>query len=369
LKARSKYDADPVAWRKAHKGKSPPPKPTPVRSDEEIRAYAMQGLDTAAPNQQFTLTNEAVTGANTGHLAGMKDWNAADRGAYTEQIMGATGRDPTIESFGLLQTTPERTLAEYTNSLGQVEHNPGWANQVMVSNAPTGYGRGTPEIEKEAVSLAARIGGLLRGQEYGAASRFIPDGTTGLRVGDMNAIATRGMDADALKQFGASTNTSMIDQGGQQVFTRFGDAGPESGIGKQLQRDAAALGANSRRGYLETILEPGLSKLEEAGQGKATDALLAELNKTRINAPYERLDAGRWPQVAREYNGIDASLASNPQGAPLRADLMLLRQIIGDKGFSGLLSHVQKYGSKGLPAAAGWGLLRDDEESPWRSGF
>lgn len=57
-----------------------------------------------------------------------------------------------------------------------------------------------------------------------------------------------------------------------------------------------------------------------------------------------------------DMNLLDREIAAT-QSIPARRDLIKLRQIISERGFAGLKDYVKLYGSKGLPAVAGLGVL------------
>lgn len=385
-KARDVYDRNPEAWKKKNAGKSPPPKPAPLKSDEELRAYASQGLDTAMPNQTAYLTKEAITGVNTGHLAGMPDLPLADKEAYTRQIRDLTGRDPTIEALGMYSKKPVETFGEYKNSLGQIENNPGFQNEVAVSNAPRpGGGRMTPEIEREALDIAAHTDALLGAQEAGAWSRFHPRGTPGLKVADMNALGvnTKGMTPEMRQQFNdfvRSRNLSQMDYGDRVALARFGDEGPVPGIASE---EAKAMGKSGlpvefQRGLAETGYVPAYSRWDEVainpdtgkpgamvptkpGSGEATMQYLDRLNQSKIKDIYSRLDASRWGSIGVAKNEIDQAIAE-AKGLPIRQDLLKLRQIINESGFSGLRDYVKKFGPAGLPGMIGYQLSNEQPD-------
>lgn len=376
LRARERYESNPERWRKRNPGKGAPAVPKPMRTDDELRAAASQGLDSAMPAQRGYLTNEAVPGAGTGHLEGMVGEPFNVRDEYTRQIAAATGRDPTIEALGMFSEKPRPMVGEYTNTAGAIERNPGWVDPVLLSNQPGKGMYGTPAREKEALSTAAQIAAVLRGQEAGAWSRFIPENNR-MRVGDMNALAFSGMpepQAQLLRQFWRDKGLDMIDQGDQGILTMFSNSGPVPNTVKDFERvlqfpDSPVLN-KLKRGVLEGDMVPGLAKWTDMGlvptapgSGEATSAMLKTIESSGINKLTERLDAGRWKSVAQAYNDIDAAAAASGS-KPLREDLMRLRSIVAESGIAGLRDFVKRNGAIGLPALAGLGVLPALQSSP-----
>ena len=358
---RAAYEKNPDLWKSRNPNKSPPPKPRPIMSEEEIRAYASQGLDTAMPAQSAFLTKEAVTGEGLGHLPGMTGWSDADKLAYTQDVMRGIGRDPTIEALGMFSKRPQTTAGEYLNAQGVVEKNPGWQNQVLVSNEKTpkgGLGRITPASEREALDLAARIDAIMQGQQAGAYSRFHPAGTPGLKVSDMDALVVDTTNLDPtmrskLFQFTQQNNLGAIDHGDRVIIKDFDNNTPATQLSAMLKK--SNLNVPFQRGRIESGYEPGLMRFgengleaTEPGSGEVTRALLAKMDESKIKNLYERLDMSRWRTVAEGKNNLDKAIADS-KGLPLRDDLMKLRTIIAESGFTGLKNFVSKHGA----AAAG----------------
>ena len=124
----------------------------------------------------------------------------------------------------------------------------------------------------------------------------------------------------------------------------------------QIDAAGGAPGATMTRGYLESKKIPGISPATQAGSGQATDAWLSAIDNSGIANVYERMDRSRLPQVAAALNTEDAAQAA-ARGVPLRDDLMKLRTLIAQGGPSAVRDYVKRYGSAGLPAAFGLGLL------------
>jgi hypothetical protein len=352
------------AAKDAAAGRTPQPRSTP----EELRARASGGLDTAMPLYRYYLTNEAVPGAGTGHLKGMVDAPEPVRQKYTDDIRAATGRDPSIEAWSMFQEAPRTTVGEYKNTLGNVERQPGWTDPVTasVTGKPvkgTG-GDYTPKIETEAMSLAAKIGAVLRGQEAGAGSRVITK--KGISQENQNAVVLPA--SEVARKTAKEAGYDVIDQGDQLVVTHFPDyKKPRHGAGtiqdelrNTFGQDYTGQGRlEGVPGRMESVYEHGLAKEvgrgakrrpvpTAEGSGEATTALLDRLEKSGINEVHQRLDAGRWKTVADAYNKIDEAAAAT-HSMPLRQDLMKLRKIISESGFSGLRDYVAKNGAAGLP--------------------
>ena len=67
------------------------------------------------------------------------------------------------------------------------------------------------------------------------------------------------------------------------------------------------------------------------------------MDESKIKNLYERLDMSRWRTVAEGKNNLDKAIADS-KGLPLRDDLMKLRTIIAESGFTGLKNFVSKHG-------------------------
>ena len=359
---RAEYEKNPTAWKaKNPNKKSPPPKPRPIMSDEEIRAYASQGLDTAMPAQSAYLTKEAVTGEGLGHLPGMPAMTDAEKLAYTEDMMQQIGRDPTIEALGMFSKKPSRTSGEYKNAQGDVEKNPGFQNQVLVSNEKAKTGRVTPESEREALDLAARLDAIMGAQQAGAWSRFHPAGTPGLRVADMDSLVvnTKGLspaERSKIFEFTQQNQLGAIDHGDRIIIKDFDNDRSATELAKLYGK--SNVNQPFQRGRLESGYEPGLMRFgekgleaTEPGSGEVTRALLAKMDESKIKDLYERLDMSRWRTVAEGKNNLDRAIAQS-KGLPLRDDLLKLRTIIAESGFTGLKDYVKKYGAAAAGLAA-----------------
>lgn len=359
-KRRDAYERNPEKWRKAHPGKSPPSKPAPLASDEELRAKSMRGVDSAADNQMAYLTNEAVTGQSVGHLPGMTGWDLAERVGYTDAVRKLTGRDPTLEALQLFAKDPITTVGQYTNKAGLLEQNPGWADPVLAAFVGGKGGRqfSLPASDRSALDMSAHIGGYVRGQEAGAWSRFVPE-RGGMKAGEMNAVALRNPTPAQREQVAAFVKQSgidMIDQGDQLLLTKFGGT-PLNATETSKAMNRSGISTRSGqlyRGLLESNAPDTMGNL--VGTGKYTEALLEKIGRSGINKVWERLDASRWSSVADAMNKLDKSV-SEIKNVPLRDDLMKARDIIAKTGISGLRDYVAKFGSSGLPALAAVGLL------------
>jgi hypothetical protein len=304
-----------------------------------------------------------VTGEGLGHLPGMTGWNDADKLAYTQDVMRGIGRDPTIEALGMFSKRPQATSGEYLNAQGVVEKNPGWQNQVLVSNEKTpkgGLGRITPASEREALDLAARIDAIMQGQQAGAWSRFHAAGTPGLKVADMDALVIDSTNLDPatrskIFQFTQKNKLGAIDHGDRIVIKDFDSDVPTPATQLSAMLKKSDLNVPFQRGRVESGFEPGLMRFgdkeleaTEPGSGEVTRALLAKMDESKIKNLYERLDMSRWRTVAEGKNNLDKAIADS-KGLPLRDDLMKLRTIIAESGFTGLKNFVSKHGA----AAAG----------------
>ena len=368
-KARQRYDADPDKWRKANPGKARPSKPKPVPSDDEIRAYAMTGLDTAVPSQTVYVSKEAITGKGLGQGSNdmAADFSDEAKREYTDAVHGAWGkRDPTIEALDLFGKRDIGTTGEWTPAGGVVEHNPGWASPVLVSDETVMKVRRTPEAERRALAVAAQVHAVTDGQLGSAVNRLFVEGeASGLRVRDMNALVVdvggiSPASQKALDAFASKHGLNQLNLGDQTALVRWGAGGPEkidvTGLKKALRLDGLSNHPGTAvRARLESEFVPS-HLVPEEGTGVATEALLKTVDESGIPGVYERLDAGRLPEVQAARRRVDKELLTD-RGLPTRADTDKLRELWASKGLKGVKEHVAKFGSAGLPSVLLGGAL------------
>ena len=175
--------------------------------------------------------------------------------------------------------------------------------------------------------------------------------------------AARKAPKSALDAVGLDT----VDVGDAIHVGRYNSTGAD---GEEIQKliDQALSGvdgAKLTRGRWETGIEmPPWSRTE--GTGDVTRYLEGQLTRPDIyNAP-QRLDAAGLPSIIANQDDVLRRTAQRT-GMPLRQDLMKLREIVGQSGFTGLLDYVKKYGYAGLPAVGGGaillpGLLEEQQE-------
>jgi hypothetical protein len=136
---------------------------------------------------------------------------------------------------------------------------------------------------------------------------------------------------------------------------------------KQIQDAVKAAIKNSNAKVTTQVgrLETGYIPVEfgKEGSGQVTSRLVDIINNSPIQNLGQRLDASRLPSILPNQNKIDQATAASLK-LKERQDLYKLRNLLSDPkvGFKGLSDYVQKYGTAGLPAVAGFSLLPPDEQ-------
>lgn len=316
------------------------------------KVRAGKGIPGAVDRHSAYVTSEARTGDSVNHLK-MGDDEGELIQDYTDMVQAIAKRDPVADPMQMFTKDARGTVGEYINQAGKTEKNPGFQNQVLVSSNLTDTAEMMP-LDRQAMDMSALIGGILRAQEAGAWSRFMPQGMGKQRVDDMNAwmVDHPGQGPEALTGHVSDAGGSVINYGDQSVVTKFGDYGPEAGTTgalKEAMANSTMDLADARRGTLETGYQD--TKLNQPqGGGAATMNLLDQSALAGRNMPgFEARTADEIAGQARAMNILDEEV-SRATGKVTRPDLMKLRSILGEGGLPALRDYVRKNGTRGLPA-------------------
>lgn len=320
---------------------------------QQAKEFAASGIDPAVKRNSAYITSEARTGAGVKHAAMDDPQQIRD---YTDRVQEISARDPILEDLGIYHKSAQATEGRYLNSLGEVETNPGFAHQTLVgTDIPK---PGTKELprtqasDQAALDYATHMGAVLRSQEAGAWSRFLPQNMGNQRVGDLNAVMLRHPsgqpDIPGMDLVNYSPESSM--------GVKFGEMGPETGNIKELQKLVPET-VDYTRGRVESgYIDTGLTS--EPGSGVATQRLL-EAGENSPIANIEQRTAKSVAQQAAAMNVLDQEVAAKT-GTKLRDDIMKMRDILSKGGVPALRKYVKENGAYGLPAVLLAILFRPD---------
>ena len=312
----------------------------PAELDAEAEKYALSTIGGAVNRNSAYITSEARTGAGVNHLP-MDDPELIAQ--YTNQVQKIAQRDPVMEGLNIYHKDATPTKGRYLNSLGELEENPGFAHQVLVGTDIPG-GPNTMPADQAALDYSALLGGVLRSQEAGAWSRFLPQNMGQQKVKDLNAVLMQHGPEGVPPIEGVDT----INWGDDLTMgVKFGDEGPIQGNVKELQKALRDYPGEYYRGRAETGYEPTYLTAEP-GSGEATRNLLRAGDESPIVGLEERT-ADAVAKQAAAMNELDR-MVSSASGLPVREDIMKMRDILAQGGVPALREYVRKYGAEGLPA-------------------
>lgn len=367
----AKYERQLAKWESGGKKGARPQRPSrpKVLSDAEIRAQAAAGIDQATNRLVGHQTFEFVPGENVGQLKGLNRAPESVRRDFSDRMFAAQGeRDPYFGAMQMFQKPVVRIDGEFRNSAGVVERNPAFAARPLLglenSRLTTSTGkpvRGGPQLaepERAALDFTAGVRAVMDAQEGVGWNKFTPANSSMRPIEKTGAMVTGARGADA-KQALQAGGLDVNDNGDFLAVGKFKGAD-----GKEVQGllDAITLpeGAQVTRGRWETgIQSPPWTPQE--GTGAVTRYLERQLTRPDIRNAPQRLDAAGLPRTIDQQNAVIRDFAAQ-HGFPVRGDFMRLREIIARDGFQGLLEHLRKNGYQGLPAAAGVGLLDDEDD-------
>jgi len=109
-----------------------------------------------------------------------------------------------------------------------------------------------------------------------------------------------------------------------------------------------------RRGSWQSKYIDLSEEMAQPGKGKMTDKVLELVEQVKKDAPdvYEKLLDSRGIQLKAQANLDRYHKWSKKLGETERADYTKLLNLVGETKLRGLLDHVRKYGSAGLPAVS-----------------
>lgn len=248
------------------------------------------------PKHAGSATFEYVPGANTGHVPQVADMPFEARDQYGKTgrwdvptpetplptkfgAVGAGNRDALYSALGFRQLPAVESVGNYTNSLGQVEHNPMTIARPLLDFS-TGTAQQVNPNTMKAMHAIETLRGVVDAQENMAANLPV---TMANRKGKNSVLLDRGtpptrseMSAlvEALK--GSGMDATATNRGA--LVMNFADAAPAAQRRLMKQHgpalQAAMPGADLVKSDYEGLYVPAMSSAEEAGQGVATTRAL-----------------------------------------------------------------------------------------------
>ena len=369
-KRKQKYIKDHVDSAKK-KGKEITPE-LMAEIEKKAEAYAMGGIDQAIDRHSAYITSEARPGAGVNHLTikGEQMEDPAMIRQYTGDVRKASRRDEIMDDLGVYSKNALPTEGYYKNSLGDVERNPGFVNQVVVSSTKgssatdTRLPRQTSAADQAALDYSTQVNALLQAQEAGANSRFKPWNFGKQNVSDMNSVLIEhgkltAKTRKALEKIADDTGVSLVNYGDETLLIKFGDEGPIAGTTREIEKAIKQHGLEvweTTRGTTEASYLPTGLTGESPGWIRhllgrtATNALLKRGKESEALIPnLEARTAGAVSRKAEAMNAIDEAFAK-ATGAEQRKDLVKLRSILSKGGIPALRKYIKKNGRRGLPA-------------------
>lgn len=363
----SKHESNPKKYKK--------PSMPIMNTDEELMDYAKAGISETIPRHIANETYEYVTGENVGHLAGLNKLPESVRNEYTNKMAAAYGdRDPYYEAMQMYQLPQVKTMGEYLNSAGVVERNAGLSARPLVDlensllTSKTGSEiRGGAQLGsagRAALDTTAEIRTMLNANEAGAYNKFTKANSS-MKPTEKNSARIEGSENELSKAKSAleAQGLDVINVGNALHIANFN----ENLSAKQIQDAVKSALKNSKAKVTTQVgrLETGYVPVDwgKEGSGQVTSRLVDIINNSPIQNLGQRLDTSRLPSILLNQNEIDRTTAAALK-LKEREDLYKLRGLLADPriGFKGLPQYVQKYGTTGLPAVAGFSLLPPDEQ-------
>ena len=345
--------------------------PKPLDMDDIIAkatAYAQKGMDDAAERHSAHITREARTGADVNHMW-MDDPDLIE--SYTADSLAESPRDQIMDALGLYSTDNRPTRGKFVTASGNVEENPGWVNDVLVS---TDHRKGETPItmpaDRAALDYSTLIDAFIRAQQGGGHSRFFPQGMGSQRVSEQNAVNVANIkNPDELARVTAEKGYDVYDWGDQKLVSKPTDYAPTPGSTGEILKALAGsdLDADVRKGLTESGWHPTLLNEAPEGSGIATQNLLDQSAKFSQQIPdLEARTADAVGDTAGSMNRLDARYAEENPDLIQRNDIVKVREIMdgfeGMRGIQALRAYVAKHGSKGLPVVA-LALLEQEEQN------
>ena len=303
-------------------------------------------------------TEEAIPGRVTGHLPNLLEASPTKQAAYTGRARSALtnpqGTDILHENLDMRTLKTRPMQGAYRSSPdAPIEFNPGFAAGVEV---PLTKRKTIPRKEEQRLRTAATLRGGLLAQEGSPYSGLIPD-TAGA-----DAIVVRD------KKLTPAEMTEFADRFGLEDVAAV-DTGKGVGLlnwtGKpytieELDEIGQVLSPQSKpAGAARNVADPDMSYVDLSeefanapGSGAVTQRMVDELDKLSAK-DFKKLDQPNVRIAARDLNKIDE--ARKKAGEPVREDLMRMREIVAEKGLTGLKEALKK--GDFVPALAAIGLL------------
>jgi len=321
---------------------------------------------------------EAIPGEKTGHLPAMLKADPEVKEQFTKALtsVDAHGRDLFYDALGIQTRSTEPTQGFYRNEAGGIEANPGRVARPLVGidpTAPTGRAMDQPSVD--IIEGVETLRAVMLGQEgigyhkpfprstgakagaTGSLRVALPGRPTPKQLGQLNEVLTSKEFADLPYQSAADI---LVDTGDGITMINLGDdfgpavvkAGDQKKMVARLQPHLERIFPNIGKvepAFAHGSLVPGLSGLDEAGQGVSVQAVKDALTKSDAPRLIEILDS---PQVQKEAGRIiDVYETFSQQlGTPQRDDLINFLTMIRDGRGRESLNLIGKIA---LPAGAG----------------
>ena len=385
-KAQAKYERDLSRWeaKGKPKGKKPKkPKEPVILSEDEIREYAMGGIDDAVNRNLAAVTGEYMPGFKVKQAPELFD-NPELANEFSDVMAQATGaRDPAFEALQVYHMPISEIPGGYLNSANVFETNKAYQAPMLGSTfSPTradiefgpfkpgvGEGKVGPQMD-EATEKALRLSAMMHAprhaQEGTGANMFIPEKSTH-RSSQLNAAEIAGGRPEleqAIEALRGVPGLDVVDMQNLARVTQF----PGADVPMSPQEIQKAIGSvdlpeglSVQTGRLDsTGYWPSWG---EEGSGQMTTQWLEDINALGIPNVYERLATPEFTDpIRRENEAREAFLAK--YGLSSRDDIRRFTDLLAQGGPKTIRDYVAKYGAQGLPAAIPFGLIlpQDEEE-------
>jgi hypothetical protein len=321
-----------------------------------------------AHKHTVSMPSEQVPGEASGILKGMTD---AEKIQFSKEApwLRQTNRGPGQDASSPYDTflpPGENALGAYKNSLGKMEYNPVEISKTMVPMDDVKGVKSIPAYAESPLRAQTGLRGLLDMQEGSTFNAVFPGAgprtAYDIQSGTLGQTDLQRMLTTANKHdMGIVSNTE-----GGMVMAHSDNFNPKSDFVKTsrgMNKTEGALRADLREIVGDAPVRRGswqsdyidLSKeMRTPGKGKMTDKVLNLVAKVKKDAPavYEKMLDSHGIQLKAQANLDRYHRWSKKLGETERDDYVKLLNIVGEKKLRGLVDHVSKYGSAGLPAVA-----------------
>lgn len=326
------------------------------------------------PKHTFSATHEAVPGANTGHVPQALDMPFEWKQQYGDQApwtragdtletphgnVGEGERDVLYSALGFRQLPAERSVGNYTNSLGELEQNPMTISRPLVDFATNTQQQINPNTQK-ALEATELFRGVNDAQEAVAGNLPVTmagrKGKQGLLIeGDIPDRERMAALTEALRGTPYEGSMSATNRGAL-LFP----SGAEAQRRMLKQADEILPGETVSKAASEGFYMPAMSSADEAGQGIATTRALEAMAAAPENVALNIGESEGVRSAIRAKSARDATMG----GA--REDIQKMRSFFSESDWPQAVAMMRK-GMKPAAALAAMGYSLEgmaDENQP-----